>query len=741
MSGEDVLNEVPGAELEALLPDGYEYLVVDAKPISDNKFIALFHIDLKSDDEIFTWLDKYQQRNHIYFEEVDNDDENFVDNEFIKVYRCVASTFSNAEEQSIQCEATIKTTLKKVNMENSSDQYLETYPCEIVVTHFHNHELNFSIPKFQHWFEDLFQEGQSPKSALKKIREELLQKYGEDYLEIDPTAKICLCQSWVNDYYSTLYGEPNMKEEYSELEKIIHEYNDECGDICAMVKNESIIAICSPLMKRNWELISEVKEVIYVDSSVLDKHNMRIMSLLCPSRLGILPLGILLLPCKDDDEEFIIEGINLLRLMLPENAKTPKLMIVADRNEGRCNLLKDCFNIENVLICKIFVQKTVLKWLWSQKNRLTKAERINIYVTFIKTLNCSTETEFEESYEKLTAISNNTKTYRYFENLKAMAPLWATCYRKSQKYDSNDYSKIIFNVLQKNMPAKTLNKVQLFACVASNFENYFFNWLTKLTSSNGLASEQTESWQGCSSSVFDCRDIGDNLYSVMEDTKINIVNRSIDYCTCSVNQNRVPCRHKWAIIRAFNFKDDVHPLVDEKLKRLIKKLLVGNKCILKGWYDDNKKLDQLDTDYAITRKISKQPRMKEIQNKLENTVKTIMQKLVLNPNLFIGPVEKFISDFESCKTNDDLVNVLASFSKPKVASTPIAKKVTAGSNSVKKKSVVIKAQQKLTPIGRKQNSAGYFIFKEMQRSDLVIENNFNSINKSESGPVKKKKMN
>jgi hypothetical protein len=54
-----------------------------------------------------------------------------------------------------------------------------------------------------------------------------------------------------------------------------------------------VLAICSPLMKRVFELRTS-HEIMFMDSSGnMDRHNSRVFLLLAPSAAGALPLGII----------------------------------------------------------------------------------------------------------------------------------------------------------------------------------------------------------------------------------------------------------------------------------------------------------------------------------------------------------------------------------------------------------------------------------------------------------------
>ena len=124
-------------------------------------------------------------------------------------------------------------------------------------------------------------------------------------------------------YLRKSMGQLLVKEMYVDLDRKVHQFNDEQGQLCAKMEvtpdQQTIVAICTPLMQRVHESFKSSGEMIFVDSSGnCDRHNSRIFLVLTHSPAGGLPLGMLV--TTSESTPTIEAAFRLLQSVLPERA-------------------------------------------------------------------------------------------------------------------------------------------------------------------------------------------------------------------------------------------------------------------------------------------------------------------------------------------------------------------------------------------------------------------------------------
>lgn len=346
-------------------------------------------------------------------------------------------------------------------------------------------------------FRNLFEKGHSPSSALNIFKDNILEQFEEKYYEVVADGQKCPTKKWVYDLYYKIfkkeYGEPTGIEMITSLENFIKLYNEKCEDNCAVLSKENenlAVAICSPLMKRVHENIKLSGEVMFVDSSGnMDRHNTRVFLLLCPSCVGALPLGIVLL--YSESQESITNGLNLLKTILPKksfyNSGYPNI-IITDNSTPEINALKNVFPSAKLLLCKFHVLQAVMRFMWDSKNGVNKNDRTQICALFHKALNTLEVNDFLEQFDyilNLKCVLTNKKVYQYLKIQKSSAHTWAMCYRQNtltRGNETNNYCEAMFRVLKDTILQRTkaFSIVQLFDFVTASFERYYFKKITEI---------------------------------------------------------------------------------------------------------------------------------------------------------------------------------------------------------------------------------------------------------------------
>lgn len=200
----------------------------------------------------------------------------------------------------------------------SSDKFLKTHPCVIVIHHCHNHPIEASDvlrfrrpnPHVVDTFLEMYRKEHSPSSALSTHQYDIQMKHPEDWFEILADGSACPNLQWCYHLYRKTflkeYGPASGEGMVESLSGAIEKYNAESGSVCAVVKKfqetDLIVALCSPLMKRVHRLLKSSGEINFLDSGgSMDRHNSRVFTILAPSVAGALPLGMIITSSESED--------------------------------------------------------------------------------------------------------------------------------------------------------------------------------------------------------------------------------------------------------------------------------------------------------------------------------------------------------------------------------------------------------------------------------------------------------
>ena len=110
---------------------------------------------------------------------------------------------------------------------------------------------------------------------------------------------------------------------FLKLREVIEEYNNERGYELAKVKQtatgETIIAICDEFNHRVHENIPAAGDLLIIDAMAnIDRMDSKLFHLMCPTPIGGLPLGTLILTRAD--ETSIGEALNLYKSLLTDKS-------------------------------------------------------------------------------------------------------------------------------------------------------------------------------------------------------------------------------------------------------------------------------------------------------------------------------------------------------------------------------------------------------------------------------------
>ncbi|XP_030765421.1 uncharacterized protein LOC115889529 isoform X3 [Sitophilus oryzae] len=431
--------------LQDILPTStsYEYKIIDFSKISEQTFHTTIRANIFSKEAAEAWLEDFESQNKVNFRVLRTyGGDGQLKLIFEKDYRCHHNTRASLpssktktpSSKHVNCQASLKITVKQYKMKRSQDDLLKTHPCEIVIKHNHNHLLECAdalrhrrpTKETEEKILNLFSKGHSPSSALDLLKYDLQEEYGDNYYRIAADGALCPNLQWVfNKYYTTFnkeYGASDGIEMIKSLQHFIEVYNLKCKDECAKLfynetDNEVIIAICTPLMKRVHENLKSSSEMMFVDASgSMDRHCSRIFTFLSPSLAGALPLGLLIL--FSESEKAITQGLTVLRTILPKNGffgQMYPLIIMTDDSKSERNSLHSAFPESKLLLWSS--ENLPEGWYNNVDNMTVKPSNVKITNSFLPNNeilndqpddNHNTEPQIEpDDEEKIINITHN----------------------------------------------------------------------------------------------------------------------------------------------------------------------------------------------------------------------------------------------------------------------------------------------------------------------------------------------
>lgn len=204
----------------------------------------------------------------------------------------------------------------------------------------------------------------------------------------------------------------NLKELYEDLEQLISKHVNEMHPAHAHLaritgdRDDMIIAICTPLMRRAHANLPAANELCIVDGTYQSFGQVMcyVVSFMVPSNAGGIPLGFLVLSSMD--QVFITQGLELFKMLIPDDAfgcrgrDGPSYFLV-DEEHFKPEIVQATFPNANVLISPYHLILMTWRWMADPKRRIKSKDHAAIF-RFVKDLiNCQAAEELNSIHMKI----------------------------------------------------------------------------------------------------------------------------------------------------------------------------------------------------------------------------------------------------------------------------------------------------------------------------------------------------
>ena len=500
--------------LVTLLPDDYQYLIVDFEIVSrsevvgETKFKTKFRVNISDKEEIDGFIVEFGNKSGTSYNKIRGDEKGKGVKVVVSGYRkcqhnvcrhgmvknSAPHTGSGRQPGSVKvpgkntsCLANLKFSLSGEKLHSSNRYKLSLtqmkkhkYPLEIKIDFIHNHSINAADARryrpvseeCKKKFIELFQQDHSASSALNEYKKNLKDEHQGDTMALMADRSVMPDYMWVFHYHrkyiEATFGSLNGPDAFEKAEERVRRYNHEKGFVAAKLERTSngeiIIAICDSFCRRVHKHVPQAGDIVLMDAtSNLDRYDTKLFHLICPSPAGGLPLGNIL--TTKDDKVTIKAALVLFQSILPTDAffgrgpTTGPKIIMTDDSDAERGAIRESWPEVILLLCIFHLLQALWRWLWSADHNILKNDRPECYNLFKRLVYAKSEEDFEEKRELLF----KNKYILKYKNLKGhiketLLPRkdeWSLAYRYKNKLtthnvNTTNYAEVSFRLTKEN---------------------------------------------------------------------------------------------------------------------------------------------------------------------------------------------------------------------------------------------------------------------------------------------------
>ena len=343
--------------LEDELPGGFSYkvnrfkLIKESEIPHESKFEAAFMVNICSEEKASEFVKSMETLSGINFNVGHSTKKNWRH----KLLKCARKVKVRTNKTNVKVEGKGAGSgrAKGVERQPGKNQDCKTSlgitlrPCKehsdeggcfnlsVELIHDHSHEVESTIAwNFLEVEEsarlrliELFETGLTPARARKAFEEELMAKYGDDWLKVSSKRSINPDTNYVSNlhtkFWQDKFGTINGPDAYQKAKDFIENYNKTSeSNIASIMQLENgavVVAVVDEFSKRVHKVITQSGQICFIDATgSLDRMNHQLVKLMTESPSGGLPLGFLIL--SDQKQATLDAGFEQLKKLLPEKA-------------------------------------------------------------------------------------------------------------------------------------------------------------------------------------------------------------------------------------------------------------------------------------------------------------------------------------------------------------------------------------------------------------------------------------
>ena len=589
-----------------------------------------------------------------------------------------------------------------------------TLPATITFTGRHNHPVNSAdalrrrdvSPQVHDKFLQLFAAGHSPSSALEVHKCDLQMEDGDSYSIQAADRHLCPDLQWCfRLYYKTFkseYGPQSGDGMVNTLQKRLTQWNDDSNNSVAysVHGDETIIGICTPLMKRVHSHIRQSSELVFVDSTgCLDMNSCRVFVLMTNCCAGGLPLGLLV--TTSEAESVVAAGLQLLQTLLPDDAffgrgSAGPFYFMTDDCLAERNALKQVFPTSVTLLCKFHVLWAAWRWLWNNNSGIPASSRTHLYNLIHRAVSAKTGDELAGAFTSLfndETANMHDRFMDYAKKLVEKSELWSSCYRDDvalRGHSTNNTVESSMRILKDRIfkRLKAFNLIQLIDFLVTRLEQYYERRLTNIAN-NRLDTVSHSRYLPKDSDIALCNvwKASADVVHVPSASDADVsycVHTTLWLCTCPAGRSGAPCKHQWAAFT--KYRDDCFnflPVSSPSMRKLFHYIATGKDDMPDSWFAGLK----ADASESVNSAASSERQIAEpqVQQTVDLTVEPdtdsmaeevhktaediarmttmITSKLEQDPGTYLEAAKAMVRNFDCISTTNGLVSAMHCFGK------------------------------------------------------------------------------
>ena len=194
------------------------------------------------------------------------------------------------------------------------------------------------------------------------------------------------------------------------LEQNIKRYNAEHDGTYVVMKTtddvQTVVAMCTPLMRRVHRLWNCSRHLMFIDSSrSMGRHNCRAFLLLTYSPAGTLPLGVVI--TSSESESALVSAFELLKSVLPSDSFFGRHfdgldVILTDDCRPLRAALRRVFTRSVLLLCPLHLLQATWRWLWEAKHAIGEHDRPHLLSLLRQMLFAGMQSDLTAAFKQVT---------------------------------------------------------------------------------------------------------------------------------------------------------------------------------------------------------------------------------------------------------------------------------------------------------------------------------------------------